>query len=205
MFIMVNKPAYGRDFDRDKNLTYRPQDESGDLEHISPFFAPMPRPDSVVNIIIRQHQELREYVHVLKNANSTSAEKQSALLDLVALWLAHAQAEENTLYDEVTFSSDLKPLLDEAFEEHAIARILIDELEALNFRLSWNSMIQLKAKTLAEVIEHHLKNEEATYLKLILDLLPQEDLQLLGHEFARQFDAIAAHNKVSLKPSRVLS
>ncbi len=202
---MVNKPAYGRDFDRDKNLTYRPQDESGDLEHISPFFAPMPRPDSVVNIIIRQHQELREYIHVFKMANSTPAEKQTALLDFVNLWLAHAQAEENTLYEEVTFSSELKPLLDEAFEEHAIAQILIEELEALNFRLNWNSMIQIKAKTLAEVVEHHLKNEEETYLKLILDLLPQEDLQLLGREFVRQFEAIAAHNKVSLKPSRVLS
>lgn len=201
---MVNKPTYGRDFDRDKNLTYRPQDESGDLEHISPFFAPIPRPDSVVNIIIRQHQELREYIHVLKMTKSTSAEKQSALLDFVNLWLAHAQAEENTLYEEVTFSSELKPLLDEAFEEHAIAQILIEELEALNFRLNWNTMIQIKAKTLAEVVEHHLKNEEETYLKLILDLLPQEDLQLLGREFARQFEAIAAHNKVSLKPSRVL-
>ncbi|MES2803768.1 MAG: hemerythrin domain-containing protein [Bdellovibrionota bacterium] len=202
---MVNKPIYGRDFDRDKNLTYRPQDESGDLEHISPFFAPFLKPESVVNIIIRQHQELREYSHVIKNAYSTSAEKQRALLDFVGLWLAHARAEENTLYEEVTFSSECKPMLEEAYEEHAIAQILIEELEALNFRLSWNTMIQIKAQALAEVVEDHLKNEEDSYLKLILDLLPQADLQLLGREFTRQFEATAAHNKVSLKPSRVLS
>lgn len=202
---MVNKPIYGRDFDRDKNLTYRPQDESGDLGYVPSFFAPSQRPESIVNLIIKQDQELREHIHILKSFDSTSDEKQRALLDLVNLWLAHSLAEENTLYDEVSFSNELKPFLDEAYEEHAIAQILIEELEALNFRLTWNSVIQIKAKTLAEVVEHHLKNEEETYLKMILELLPQDELQLLGREFARQFEATAAHNKVSLKPSRVLS
>lgn len=201
---MVNKPNYGRDFDRDKNLTYRPQDESGDVDYVAPLFTSTPA-DNVVNVIIQQHHEMREFIHNIKTVETSSGEKQRSLLELVALWMAHSQAEENTLYDEVSFSSEIKPHLDEAIEEHAIAQILIEELEALNFRLSWNTLIQAKAKALAEVIEQHLKNDEATYLKLILELLPQEDLQLLGREFKRQFEATAAHNKASLKPSRVLS
>ena len=201
---MVNKPIYGRDFDRDKNLTYRPQDESGDADFVPSLFTPIPEAN-IVNIIIKQHHEMREYIHVLKNTDSPGVEKQRALLELVSLWSAHSLAEENTLYDEVSFSPEIKAYLDEAAEEHAIARILIEELEDLNFRLNWTASVQAKAKSLAEVIEHHLKNDEATYLKIILELLPQEDLQLLGREFTRQFKATAAHNKVSLKPSRVLT
>jgi len=201
---MVNKPIYGRDFDRDKNLTYRPQDESGDVDDESPLFGQTPA-ENILNVIIKQHHEMREYIHVIKHIESTSVEKQRALLDLVSVWIAHSQAEENTLYDEVSFSSEIKPHLDEAIEEQAIAQIMIEELENLNFRLNWNLIIQVKAKALAEVIEQHLKNDEATYLRMIVELLPQEDLQLLGHEFTRQFEATAAHNKASLKPSRVLS
>lgn len=200
---MVNKPIYGRDFDRDKNLTYRPQDESGDEDNISPIFISTPS-ENILNVIIKQHHEMREYIHIVKNIEATSIEKQRALLDLVSLWTAHSQAEENTLYDEVAFSSEVKPHLDEAIEEHAIAQIMIEELENLNFRINWNSIIQVKAKALAEVIEQQLKSDEATYLKLIVEILPQEDLQLLGREFKRQFEATAAHNKASLKPSRVL-
>ena len=201
---MVNKPIYGRDFDRDKNLTYRPQDESGDSDFVPSLFLPIPE-TNIVNIIIKQHHELREYIHVIKNSESRDVEKQRALLELVSLWSAYSQAEENTLYDEVSFSAEIKPHLDEAAEEHAIARILIEELENLNFRLNWTSLIQAKARSLAEVIEHHLKNDESSYLKIILEILPHEELQLLGREFTRQFEATAAHNKVSLKPSKVLS
>ncbi|AZZ35534.1 hypothetical protein CIK05_01535 [Bdellovibrio sp. qaytius] len=201
---MVNKPIYGRDFDRDKNLTYRPQDESADVGYVSPF-SEFNDSENIVNVIIKQHQELREFVHVIKSLNSTSVERQRALLDMVNLWTAYSWAEENTLYGEVAFSAEIKPYLDEATEEQAIAQILIEELEELNFRLNWDSVIQNKAKALAEVVDEHIKNDEATYLKLILELLPQEDLQLLGREFTRQFEATAAHNKASLKPSRVLS
>lgn len=200
---MVNKPIYGRDFDRDKNLTYRPQDESGDADFVPSLFSPIPQ-ENIVNIIIKQHHEMREYIHVIKSCDVTDVAKQRALLELVTLWSAHSQAEENTLYDEVSFSSEIKPHLDEAVEEHATARILIEELENMNFRINWTSQIKVKARSLAEVIEHHLKSDEATYLKMILELLPQEELQLLGREFTRQYEATAAHNKVSLKPSRVL-
>lgn len=172
---MVNKPIFGRDFDRDKNLTYRPQDESGDADFVPSLFSPIPQ-ENIVNIIIEQHHEMREYIHVIKSCGVTDVARQRALLDLVNMWSAHSQAEENTLYDEVSFSSEIKPHLDEAAEEHATARILIEELENLNFRINWTSQIKVKARSLAEVIEHHLKSDEAT----------------------------AAHNKVSLKPSKVL-
>lgn len=202
---MTNKPILGRDFDRDKNLTYRPQDESGDLPYNSLVMIDTPIQESIVSIILEQHRELHEFINALKHPRSTDEEKQKALFDLIGLWMPHAQAEENTLYDEIVFSQEEQRELDEAFEEHAITQIIIEELEELNFRLMWNDPIEQKAKALAEIIDRHLKTEEESYLKLIRDLLPQEDLILLGREFTRQYEAVASHYKASLKPSRILS
>lgn len=202
---MANKPILGRDYDRDKNLTYRPQDESGDLPYHPLLMIDTPQQESIVSIILEQHRELREHIIMLQHPNANEDEKQKALFDLVGLWTAHAQAEENALYDEVIFSSEVQQQIEEAFEEHAITEIMIEELEGLNFRLSWNQKIDQKAKALAEVINRHIKTEEESYLKLVQDLLPLEDLKLLGREFKRQFEAVASHYKASLKPSRVLS
>lgn len=199
---MDNKTVLGKNFDRDKNLTYRPQDESIQVEYTSTA-APVPA-ENIVNAMLKKHHELRERIQVIKSHESTSVDKQRAVLDLVGIWMAHSQAEENTLYEELANSTELKLTLDAAFEEQAMAQIVIEELEDLNFRLNWTSAIEKKAKTLAEIIEHHLKNDETTYLKLFLSLLSEEDLQLLGHEFTREFEATAAHNKASIKPSRIL-
>lgn len=194
----------GRDFDRDKNLTYRPQDESGDLPYHPLVMMDAPQ-ESIVSLILEQHRMLFEFAQILRNIKSNDEQKQKALFDLVGLWVPHAQAEENALYDEVIFSKEMQHQLDEAFEEHAIMQILIEELEGLNFRLAWNKNIEQKAKVLAEVIERHIHTEEQSYLKLVQDLLPSENLQLLGREFTRQFEAVASHYKASLKPSRILS
>lgn len=195
----------GRDFDRDKNLTYRPQDESGDLPYRSLVMIDIPRQESIAAIILEQHQILRGFAKILKNPRSTEDEKQQALFDLIGLWVPHAEAEENALYDEVVFSKEVQHQVNEAFEEHAIMQILIEELEDLNFRLIWNEAIEQKAKILAQIVERHMQTEEESYLKLVKDLLPQEDSLLLGREFTRQFEAAASHYKASLKPSRILS
>lgn len=199
---MANKPGFGRDFDRDKNLTYRPQDESGELPY-HPLLVDTPRQESIVAIILDQHHQLRELTVVLKYPKWNKDEKQTALLEFINLWSAHAQAEENALYDEVMFSADVQNQIDAALDEHAMAQTLIDDLEALNFRITWSLDIEKKAKALAEVVESHMSTEEDSYLKLIQDLLPLEEQLLLGREFSRQFEAIASHNRASLKPSRI--
>lgn len=199
---MANKLGHGRNFDRDKNLTYRPQDESGDAPY-HPLLIDIPRQDSIVAIIVDQHRQLRELTAVLKYPHWHKEEKQAALLEFVYLWTAHAQAEENALYDEVMFSAQMQKQIAAVLAEHALAQTLIDELEVLNFRLTWSLDIEQKAKALAEVVEGHMSSEEESYLRLVQDLLPLEEKLLLGREFTRQFEAIAAHNKASLKPSRL--
>ncbi|WP_409478939.1 hemerythrin domain-containing protein [Pseudobdellovibrio sp. HCB154] len=202
---MTNKPTLGRDFDRDKNLTYRPQDESGDLPYHPLVMIDTKQQESIVSLILEQHRMLYEFTKTLKDSKSNEAAKQKALFDLVGLWVPHAQAEENALYDEIIFSKEVQHQLDEAIEEHAIMQIMIEELEGLNFRLTWNKNIEQKAKALADVIDRHVLVEEESYLKLVQDLIPPENLQLLGREFTRQFEAVASHYKASLKPSRILS
>jgi hemerythrin superfamily protein len=197
----MNKYPHGRDFDRDKNLTYRPQDESMQIASLDQAQTLIDAEVDVVSIIRNQHALLMQSVRVLADKSLREKEKQKAAFDLVALWTAHAKAEENTVYDEMRSHKESGTLPDEGTEEHAIIELLVEEIEALNFRLNWSAQIEEKAKALAEVIENHIKDEEEVFLPLVKDTLPRDELVLLGREFQRQFKEISAHYKASLKPS----
>lgn len=201
-FYMTNK-TLGRDFDRDKNLTYRPQDESGDVPNESFAVFDVKEKKTIGSLIVEQHNQIRELTFALQKSNS-EIEKQKLLLDLISLWMIHARAEENTLYEEPLFTLEIQQRMGSAIREHEIINFLIDEVEGLNFRLAWSFAIDLKAKALAEMINTHLQNEEISLAMIELAFL-KEDLLRLGREFTRQFEAAASHNKASLKPSQILT
>lgn len=190
--MMMNKITHGRDYDRDKNLTYRPQDEAADNASDVNEILDL----DIVSAIKNNHALLRKYIQVLVKSENSLGEKQQALLDIVNYWTAHSSAEENTLYDETQ-----SQLTSDALEEHAIIQIMIDELESLSFRITWNRLIEVKARALAGVIDHSILDEQDTYFKWIKQLIPPRDLLLLGHEYQRQFEAALIRNKASLKPS----
>lgn len=198
------KSIHGRDYDRDKNLSYRPQDESGDISSDNILLhkhAELDASTDIITLIRRNYNELKKSIDIINDKHSKPLDKQCALLNFVNLWTAHAQAEESTLYDEVQFSKMLHARTDSAYEEHEVIQMMIVELESLNFRLEWNKQIETKAKALAEVVSYHLRLEEK-FLDLAAELLSKEDLIMMGREFVRQFEVAEAHNKASLKPSQ---
>lgn len=197
----MNRKQLGRDFDRDKNLSYRPQDESSD-DIYDPYFASaffsienfVAHP--IDYLIAKQHQWLIFLIANLKKSNISEFRKQQYLLQLVGLWTIHSVAEENALYEETQ--------LPEVLQNHKNIDIIIEDLESSDFRQSWSFSIGLKANALAELIENHVHQGEL-FLNKLRSSQSNDNLLRLGAEFLRQFEAAAHHYQASLKPTHTLT
>jgi hemerythrin superfamily protein len=101
---------------------------------------------------------------------------------------AHTQIEEEIFYPAVRAASkDTEDMVDEAVVEHASAKDLIAQLEAMDPE---DDLYDAKVKVLGELIDHHVEEEEdemfpkARKLKL--------DLAALGEEMALRKDELLA-------------
>ena len=196
----MSKQFLGRDYDRDKNQTYRPHDEAMDSSGEEGTVKEEITAD-ILSLLLIHHQQLKQSIYVLKDDSVVGTEKQLHLLQFVDLFMAMSQTEENILYDELRFLHEHEVMTFQAYEMNAVARAIIQELEALEFRLNWSTLVAAKAKVLAEIVEQHLNNEEAYYFSVVREVLPKEELVMLGKEYLRLFEEAKAHEKASLKPS----
>lgn len=102
---------------------------------------------------------------------------------------AHAIAEEEVLYRALRAVLDEQDLLDEADIEHASAKRLIGEIEALH---PGADKYDARVVVLCEYIAHHVKEEEREIFPKARNA-KELDLKALGEAFAqRKAELIAA-------------
>ncbi len=142
--------------------------------------------NDIIFLIQEQHQKLKILTNILKSGHVDSSEKQKQLAHFINLLAANCCAESQTIYEVLKDIKDSEPLTFEGMEEHAVAKILIDELEELNFRSQWNAEIEAKAKILAEIVEHHMAEEESEFFSLARRLLTNAELIIIGEEFKQK-------------------
>jgi hypothetical protein len=106
-------------------------------------------------ILKEDHDTVKDLFDRFVTANGRSAKKQIADRALRELKM-HAAIEEDLFYSAVRESVDLD-IMNEADEEHHIAKILIAELESMD---GSESHYDAKFTGLAENVRHHFKEEE---------------------------------------------
>lgn len=114
----------------------------------------------IISLILRDHRPLKKLIETLKDDELEKAGKEAALEEFALKLTSHAKAEEQTLYVQM---KEYKELRVESFEgdtEHAIADQLVQEINATPDDDEWNA----KVKVLAEMVEHHIEEEEETIL-----------------------------------------
>jgi len=141
---------------------------------------------SVIDLILIDHRFLKECIEVLTDENADKRKKMSVareFLDAIAL---HSSAEKKAIYTSLEKNEDLHSNILEAEVEHGIvdkkvkalkikflhARVLKDELEA-------------ELKVLAELLKHHLMEEESEMLPKMNDVIDDETLNDMGREFMK--------------------
>lgn len=136
--------------------------------------------DDIVKLIIADHLPLKRLISILKDSELTVRTRRRAFEQFVPLLMTHAHAEEESFY---TFlKEENKELRVHALEgdvEHYLAEYMVDEVKMAEDPSVWSA----RAKVLAELVEHHIKEEEEEILPDFKKEVDMEDRVLIGKQY----------------------
>lgn len=144
------------------------------------------RPADAIKLLKDDHKEVKSWFKQYEDLED-DAEKQ-ALADKICLALTvHAQIEEEIYYPATREAIDDDDLLDEAEVEHASAKQLIAEIQAMK---AGDRLFDAKVTVLGEYIDHHVQEEES-------EMFPESrdsdlDLKALGVQLAARKEELMA-------------
>jgi hemerythrin superfamily protein len=137
-------------------------------------------PTDAIALLESDHREVEGYFERYKSAKSGSDKKKLASKICAALRV-HAQIEEELFYPAARKVTKDIALLDEATVEHAGAKVLIAEIEAMQPGMP---LYDAKVTVLGEQIQHHVKEEEGELFPEVRET--RIDLKALGGQMAER-------------------
>lgn len=139
---------------------------------------------NIVDLLLFDHSYLKECIAILKDDDATKSQKLNYGRTFLDALQKHSVAEEKTVYNVLKKNEELRSIILEGQVEHGIAdtkiRLLVPKLEHSAY-LSEKNEIELKV--LAEVVEHHIKEEESELFPKMRKELSTEVLNELGAQF----------------------
>lgn len=143
----------------------------------------------IVDLILKDHEPLKELIEVMKDSDKDLAERKAAFQEFAPTLVAHAKPEEQVLY---TFMKKKEELREEGFEgdvEHTLADQLVEECK----RTEDEDLLGARLKVLAELVEHHIEEEEEELLPDFKENSKSQERIKMGDEFLRlKLDYLAA-------------
>ncbi len=125
----------------------------------------------IVRVILEDHKPLKELIEVMKDDENSHAERFEAFESFTPLLIAHAKPEEEILYTYMKKKSELKEIACEGDVEHGLA----DQLVEMVKRETDEDVKAAQIKVLAELVEHHIEEEEE---ELLPDFEKETDREL---------------------------
>ena len=140
--------------------------------------------EEITNLIMRDHEEIKKFILILKNSKMEISKKKPAFAEFEQVLSRHAKAEQESLYDYMKDEDELRVEGLEGDTEHALADQLIEEIElASNDDDKWMA----KVKVLAELVDHHVKEEEKNLLKKVRKEIDLNTRIKIGKEYSNLF------------------
>ncbi|MBV9552151.1 MAG: hemerythrin domain-containing protein [Alphaproteobacteria bacterium] len=113
-------------------------------------------PGSAIALLKEDHREVEEFFEEYEDLDNENDKAELAEKICMALKV-HTQLEEEIFYPQARKATGDNDLLDEALVEHAGAKHLIEEIEAMDVG---DDLYDAKIRVLGEQIRHHVKEEE---------------------------------------------
>lgn len=133
-----------------------------------------------IKLLKRDHKELKS---ILKKLEKTSEKSQKAreqgFKQLMRELSMHAEVEEKVFYPRVQEEEKLRETANEAYEEHHLAKVLLNELSNLSpDDERWTA----KLSVLKEITEHHIEEEEGEMFPKVARILGKAQSEELGEK-----------------------
>lgn len=135
----------------------------------------------VVEMILEHHRPLKQLIEIMKDSERALGERKKAFEEFAPLLVAHAKPEEKAVYMFMKRDIDLR---EEGFEgdvEHALADQLVEETK----RTSDEEQMGARIKVLAELVEHHIKEEEEDLLPDLEKQTTPQERSALGEKYSQ--------------------
>lgn len=144
----------------------------------------------IVDLIVEDHKPLRRLIKILKNSEETSLEERLQAFDEFAeLLTVHAVAEELVLYKYMKESEDLRVDAFEGDVEHTLADQMVSDCKNSK---DDDDLWSAKAKVLAELVEHHVNEEEQQLFPDLKKFINSEERSKLGSRYLETKEDIQA-------------
>jgi hemerythrin superfamily protein len=121
---------------------------------------PISKGKDIITLILADHKPLKQMIKIMKSEDATHAKKKATFEKFAPALLAHAKPEEQTWYISLKTEHDMVVEGVEGDVEHGLADQLCNELK----KTTDHDMFMAKVKVLAEMVEHHIKEEEEELL-----------------------------------------
>lgn len=158
----------------------------------------------ICDLIREEHKPLKALIKILKDVDKGLETRRAAYAEFAPMLVAHAKPEEETLYVYVKHDDDLKNEAYEGEEEHALADQKIAEIDNTDNDDVWSA----KVNVLAELVEHHIKEEEEELLPAFKKSTADVERTNLGDlylKLKKRFVAERSKNAEKKKPKQVES
>lgn len=154
----------------------------------------------LVSLILEDHVLLKELIEVLKDSDRSFEDREEAFAEFAPLLVMHAKPEEETLYMAMKDHEDMR---EEGFEgdvEHQLADQMLEEAKRTDDRDLWGARV----KVLAELVEHHIKEEETEMLPNFKKNVDLETRVLLGEDFLMMKEDLLSEGGDDAPPEALL-
>lgn len=136
-----------------------------------------------IKLLIDDHNKVKKMFKEFEKIgkNNAEEEKEALATQICKELTVHAQLEEEIFYPAVREGIDDEALMNEAMVEHAEAKGLIAQIQAMQ---ASNPMYDALMTVLGENIEHHIEEEQKDMFPKVKKL--KLDLEELGREMAER-------------------
>lgn len=136
------------------------------------------------DLLEQQHNDVRSLFRKVKKASDVRS-RRSGMKEIASQLGAHMRIEEDLFYPAVQEIGTKKAeeLVPEAYEEHHVTALVLRELPRVDPK---DERFEAKMTVLAELVEHHVEEEEKEMFKLA-QKLGAERLAELGDEMEAAF------------------
>lgn len=136
-----------------------------------------------IELLTQDHNKVRALFKKAEELGDRATTSRRDLFDQIDEELTiHTKVEEKLLYPqfkERAEKSEQKDEVLEAYEEHAVAKRLIKELEGLE---PTDERYKAKLQVLGEAVEHHAGEEEKTMFPMVKKLFSKDELETMGED-----------------------
>jgi len=144
------------------------------------------QPQDALSLLIDDHEAVKAMFEQYEGlGDRANVSKHKLALQICEALTKHTMIEEEIFYPAVRKAIKDEDLMDEALVEHASAKDLIAQIQAME---PGDDLFDAKIKVLSEMIEHHVEEEETEMFPKVRN--SKLDLEELGEEMAARKDAI---------------